>query len=87
MSNDGTGGSCTRDIASEVAERRAWTNPEEAAEWIVNLPEITSHYTKPQRVADRWASANPQAAAEWAVELPESDVFAVRPWKELQTDG
>ena len=63
-----------RDIASEVAERWASTNPEEAAEWIVNLPE--SHHIKheaAQRVADRWASANPQAAAEWAIELPESD--------------
>ena len=74
LSNDGTGGRLHRDIASEVAERWASTNPEEAAEWIVNLPE--SHHIKheaAQRVADRWASANPQAAAEWAVELPESD--------------
>ena len=74
LSSDGTGGRLHRDIASEVAERWASTNPEEAAEWIVDLPE--SHHIKheaAQRVADRWASANPEAAAEWAVELPESD--------------
>ncbi|MBV63704.1 MAG: hypothetical protein CMP45_04270 [Rickettsiales bacterium] len=74
LTSDGSGGRIHRDIASEVAERWASTNPDEAAEWIADLPE-SQHIKREaaQRVADRWASTNPEEAAEWAVELPESD--------------
>ncbi len=61
-------------IARELADRWAATNPSEAADWVLGLPESDNIQRQAvERVADRWAFSNPEAAATWALELPESD--------------
>ena len=61
-------------IARELADRWAASNPKEAAAWAIGLPESDSIQRQAvERVADRWASSNPGAAAAWVLELPESD--------------
>ena len=74
LSSDGSEARIHREIVREVAERWASTNPNEAAAWVVDLPE-SQHIKREavQRVADRWASSSPEAASAWALELPEAD--------------
>ena len=74
LSSDGSDARIHRDIVREVAERWASINPNEAAEWVVDLPESQRIKREAvQRVADRWASSSPEAASIWALELPEDD--------------
>ena len=61
-------------IARQLADRWAASNPKEAAAWALGLPESDSIQRQAvERVAERWASSNPGAAAAWVLGLPESD--------------
>ncbi len=62
------------DIAREVADRLALSNPNDAADWVLKLPEadhVRRHAV--ERVAERWASLSPEEAANWVLGLPEND--------------
>ena len=61
-------------IARELADRLALSDPTEAAAWVLELPEadhVRRHAI--ERVAERWASSSPEKAAEWVLGLSEGD--------------
>lgn len=61
-----------RRMAEEIAHIWSSNNPQDAAEWAVNLPETSEiQRSAVQSVAERWLRMDPEAAGEWILQLPE----------------
>lgn len=61
-----------RRIAEEIAHVWSSNNPQDAAEWAVNLPESSDIQRSAVRsVAERWLRMDPEGAGEWILQLPQ----------------
>lgn len=50
----------------------AMTNPQEASDWVLKLPEGQAKATGIAQVVGQWAERNPVAAGEWLNQMPSS---------------